>query len=144
MLAHLKARETHRDAAGRHGWKLRLVRGLYERGLSAKDVRELFRVIDWMMELPPALKNVFWQEVEKIQEERRMPFITTPEYVGHCRGMRRGIEALLKVRFGEEGLKLMPEIHEIHEDEKLDAILTALETAASPDDVRQLWSPAAQ
>jgi hypothetical protein len=55
--------------------------------------------------------------------------------------MRRAIELLLKVRFGEEGLKLMPEIHEIHEDEKLEAIITALETATSPDEVRRLWSP---
>ena len=35
----------------------------------------------------------------------------------------------------------MPEIHEIHEEEKLLAILKALETAASPDEVRQLWAP---
>src|SRR5205807_59305 len=82
----------------------------------------------------------FWQDVEKIQEERRMPFITTPEYVGHCRGMRRGIESLLKVRFGEEGLKLMPEIHKIYEEEQLEAILKALETATSPDEVQRLWS----
>jgi hypothetical protein len=45
------------------------------------------------------------------------------------------------VRFGDEGLKLMPEIHEIYEEEKLAAILKALETVASPDEVRQLWSP---
>jgi len=57
--------------------------------------------------------------------------------------MRRGIESLLKVRSGDEGLKLMPEIQDIHEEEKLDAILTALETAASPDEVRRLWSPGA-
>jgi hypothetical protein len=142
VLAHLKARETHGNPVGRHAWKLRLVRGLYERGFTAKDVRELFRVIDWMMELPLALRSIFWEDVEKIQEERRMPFITTPERVGHCRGMRRAIELLLKARFGEEGLKLMPEIREIHEDEKLEAILTALGTAANPDDVRRLWSPA--
>jgi len=72
-----------------------------------------------------------------------MPFITTPERVGHRRGLHRGIEALLRVRFGEEGLKLMPEIHNIHEEEKLDAILTALETTASLDDVRRLWTPPA-
>jgi hypothetical protein len=141
VLAHLKARETHGDPANRHAWKLRLVRGLYERGFSAKDVRELFRVIDWLMELPLLLRNVFWEDVEKIQEERRMPFITTPELVGHCRGLRRAIELLLKVRFGEEGLKLMPDILEIHEDEKLEAILTALGTTPSPDELRRLWSP---
>src|SRR5262249_47785277 len=144
VLAHLKARQTHGDPVGRHAWKIRLVRGLYERGFSAKDVRELFRVIDWMMELPPALNTMFWQELDKIQEEKRMPFITSVERVGLCRGLRTGIESLLKVRFGEEGLKLMPEIREIYEHEKLEAILRALETAASPEEVRRLWSPAGQ
>ena len=143
VLAHLKARETHDNPADRHAWKLRLVRGLYERGFSAKDVRELFRVIDWMMELPPPLEDVFWQDMAKIQKERHMPFITTPERVGHRRGLRTGIELLLRARFGEEGLKLMPEIQEIHEDEQLKAILTALGTATSPDEVRRLWSPRA-
>ncbi len=70
-----------------------------------------------------------------------MPFITTPERIGHRTGLCIGIESLLRVRFGDEGLKLMPEIHEIYEEEKLQAILKALETAASPDEVRRLWVP---
>ena len=90
VLAHLKARQTHGDPAGRHAWKLRLVRGLYERGFSPKDVRELFRVIDWLMELPPALETDFWQEVDKIQEEKRMPFITSLERVGRRTGTAHG------------------------------------------------------
>src|SRR5262249_45129138 len=57
VLAHLKARQTHGDPTSRHAWKVRLVRNLYERGFSPKDVRELFRVIDWLMELPPALRK---------------------------------------------------------------------------------------
>jgi hypothetical protein len=143
VLAHLKARQTHDDPVGRSAWKIRLVRGLFERGFSAKDVRELFRVIDWLMELPPVLETLFWQDMDKIQEEGRMPFITTPERVGIRKGIRLGIEALLRVRFGDEGLKLMPEIQAIHEQEKLEAILKALETADNLDEVRRLWSPAA-
>ena len=42
-----------RRSGDRHAWKTRLVRGLNERGFSAKDVRELFHLIDWLMELPP-------------------------------------------------------------------------------------------
>jgi predicted DNA-binding ribbon-helix-helix protein len=141
VLAHLKALQTHGDPAGRHAWKVRLVRGLYERGFSPKDVRELFRLIDWLMVLPPALNNMFWEDVDKVQEERRMPFVMSIERVGHCRGLRMGIESLLRVRFGEEGLQLMPEIQVIYEEEKLQAVLTALETAASPDEVRRLWAP---
>jgi hypothetical protein len=141
VLAHLKARQTDGDPPGRHAWKLRLVRGLYERGFSAKDVRELFRVIDWLMELPLPLEQVFWKDLAKIQEEGHMPFMTTPERVGRRAGLRLAIESLLEMKFGAEGLKLMPEIHEIHEEERLLAIHKALITAASPDEVRQLWSP---
>jgi hypothetical protein len=81
--------------------------------------------------------------VDKIQEEKRMPYVTSIERVGRRAGLREGIESSLRVRFGEEGLKLMPEIREIHEEEKLEAILKALETAVSVDDVRRLWSPPA-
>lgn len=140
VMAHLKALQTHNDSVGRSVWKLRLVRGLYERGFSAKDIRELFRVIDWLMELPSPLENLFWQDVASIQQENKMPFVSTPERVGRRAGMRLGIEALLKVRFGEEGLKLMPEIENVHYDDQLKAILEALGTAKTPDEVRRIWA----
>ncbi len=143
VLAHLKARETRGNPADRHAWKVRLVRNLYERGFSPKDVRDLFRVIDWLMELPPALNSVFRQEVDRIQEERRMPYVTSIERVCLCEGLRKGIQSLLRVRFGDEGLRLMPEIEQVYEEEKLEAVLKALETAASPDEVRRLWAPGA-
>src|SRR5206468_3547057 len=77
VLAHLKARATRGDPGERRAWKLRLVRGLYERGFSAEDVRQLFRLIDWLLELPPALDDLFWQDLESYQQERTMPFVTT-------------------------------------------------------------------
>jgi hypothetical protein len=39
----------------------------------------------------------------------------------------------------DEGLKLIPEIRPISEEEKRRAILEVLELAASRDAVRQLW-----
>jgi hypothetical protein len=57
--------------------------------------------------------------------------------------MREGIESLLRVRFGDEGVKLMPEIQQIHEEETLRTILRALETATSLDEARRLWTPPA-
>jgi hypothetical protein len=130
-------------SSSRHAWKIRLVRNLLERGFTPKDVRELFRVIDWLMELPPPLAIVFRQEIEKIQEEKRMPYITSIERYGRRWGMCRGIETLLHMRFGAEGLKLMPEIREIHEEEKLEAILKSLEAGGSLEDVRRVWLPGA-
>src|SRR5262245_11782675 len=51
VLAQLKELETRGAPGERWRWKVRLVKGLYERGLSADDVRQLFRLIDWMLQL---------------------------------------------------------------------------------------------
>src|SRR5262245_17399944 len=61
-LAHLKTLQTRGKPDERRAWKFRLVKGLYERGLSAEDVRQLFRIIDWMMDLPRPLEALFQQE----------------------------------------------------------------------------------
>jgi hypothetical protein len=140
VLAYLTARETHGNPAARHAWKVRLVRGLYERGFDAKTVRELFRIIDWLMELPPPLASAFRQEVIKIQEEKRMPFVTSIERYGLRMGLCEGIEAFLRMRFGDQGLALMPEIRALYEEEKLRTILKTLETATDLEEVRRLLS----
>ncbi len=70
VLAHLKTLETRENPADRQAWKTRLIKGLYNRGMSREDVRQFFRFIDWMMDLPPALEKLFWQEIEKFQEEK--------------------------------------------------------------------------
>ncbi len=140
VLAHLKARETKGDPANRHRWKLRLVRGLYERGFSAKDVRELFRVIDWLMELPSPIERQFWQDLDNIQKEKQMPYVTSIERRGRAKGLHCGIEFVLKMRFGQDGLRLVPEVKEIYDEAQLEAILNSLETAATPDEVRRVWA----
>lgn len=139
VLAHLKTMETQYDPAARQGWKFRLVRSLYERGLTAADVRLLFKFIDWMMDLPKALDKLFWQEIQQLQEKVQMPFITTPERYGRIEGLLKGIEKCLKIKFGEDGLGLMPEIRELDDHEKLEAILEAIESVNAPDELRQLW-----
>jgi hypothetical protein len=141
VLAHLKTMQTHDKPADRHTWKVRLVRGLYDLGFNAKDVGELRRIIDWMMELPPPLRAVYTHDLAKFQQERRMPFITSEEHVAAERAARKAIEAVLDVRFGEEGLKLMPEIREIYGEEQLEAILKAVKTLPNLDEARQLWAP---
>jgi hypothetical protein len=141
VLAHLKTRQTQGNPADRRAWKIRLVRGLYERGFSAKDVRELFRVIDWFMVLPPPLNAWFQKDIDKIQEEKQMPYITSIERLGHQRGLRTGIEVILRMKFGADGLKLMPEIEEVYDEDQLLAILKSLESATSLDEVRTLLAP---
>jgi hypothetical protein len=140
VLAHLKTLETRQAPADRHAWKLRLVKGLYERGMSAEDVGHLFRFIDWLMDLPPALESLFRDEIHQYQEEKRMPHLTSFERLARAEALRKGIEVSLKVKFGAAGSELMPEIRELQDHELLDAVLDAIETAASPDELRRVWT----
>ena len=144
LLAHLKTLETRGNAPDRQLWKVRLVRGLFERGFSAEQVRQLFRLIDWLMDLPPALNRLFWDEVKQIQEERKMPFITTPERIGREDGPREGLlkaVALgLKLKFGAEGQQLFAGVSQEKDVTRLQAIYDAIEGAATLEDVRRVAS----
>src|SRR5436305_14732754 len=91
-MAHLRSQATRREPETRLQWKLRLVKGLYERGFSREDVLELFRVIDWMMALPEELARSFDRSLEAYEEERRMPYITSVERHGIEKGLEQGIQ----------------------------------------------------
>jgi len=90
VMAQLKAREKRRDHRGRLHWKLSLVKGLYRRGLSKNDILELFRFIDWVMDLPAELEQIFKQELSRFEEELKMPYITSIERSGFARGKKEG------------------------------------------------------
>jgi hypothetical protein len=53
----------------------------------------------------------------------------------------KAIGIRLKMKFGAEGLKLMPELREIHDHLLLGKILKAIEPAASLDALRRMWTP---
>jgi len=77
VMAHLKTLETRKDANSRLRWKIELMRQLYNRGFSRREVINLLKFIDWIMLLPEELKKGFWNEVHIMQEERKMKYITT-------------------------------------------------------------------
>ena len=125
-----------------------MIKGLYERGWTAADVRHLFRVIDWMMDLPKPLEVSFWQQIKQYEEEKHMPFMTTPERIGReeglakgrLEGLAKGIEVAIELKFGEAGLQLMPEVRAIEDEAKLEAVLCAVRTVAGPEDLRRMWT----
>jgi hypothetical protein len=55
------------------------------------------------------------------------------------KGFLAGIKLGLKLKFGDEGLKLLPEINEIKDVELLQTIHGAIETANTLDDLRQKY-----
>jgi hypothetical protein len=112
---------------------------LYERGFRSEDVRQLYRMIDWLMELPSAAQRQFRQEVDDYAEGQRMPFVTDFER----RGMARLLRSSLRTKFGEEGLELMPAITELDDAEKYEALNRVILMATTLEKVRQAVAKAA-
>jgi hypothetical protein len=150
-LAHMRTMETKNDLEKRCGWKFRLVKSLYTRGLSADRVRKLFRCIDWMMDLPKELENSFWQDVDRFEKENQMPFIDIAtrkgmeqgEEIGKAIGIQHGIiESILldwEIRFGEVDSTYREELQSLPDVDLLRKILRAGKTANSMEELRKLW-----
>ena len=93
------------------------------------------------------LEQQFWQEVIQLEEDRRMPYITSVERIGiqkgRVQGMRegllKGIELGLRLKFGSEGSRILPEISELQDVNLLEAIVSGLETVSTLDELRLLY-----
>ncbi|MGF1674362.1 MAG: DUF4351 domain-containing protein [Rivularia sp. (in: cyanobacteria)] len=109
VMAHLKTQQTKKKLGERKTWKFSLIRRLYEQGWQERDIRNLYRFIDWVMMLPRTLEAEFWQEFKEFEQERRMSYITTGERIGYERGEQEGrrkqaqnlVLRQLQKRFGE-------------------------------------------
>ena len=99
ILAHLLAMQTTGKPIERRDGKLRVFRLLCDRGVDSQVLRKLYRVIDWMLELPPELEYSFREEFRKIEEIHKMPYIPSYERLARKEGLEEGLE-----RGREEGV----------------------------------------
>ena len=115
------------------------MRSLYERGYEREDVRKLFRLIDWFMQLPPEVETRFQHDLEEYEEQHHMPYVTAIERMAEARGKAEGeargkaegeargrilskIETLLlaiETRFGAVGSEMTKAIQSIENEERL-------------------------
>jgi hypothetical protein len=45
-------------------------------------ILNIFRFLDWLMELPEGLKQAFRSELEQYEQEKKMPYMTSIEQMG--------------------------------------------------------------
>ena len=79
----------------------------------ATYIEKLLKFIDWLLQLPKELEDELLQEIRKYEEENCMPYVTSFERIGIEKGFKQGtrngllmgIESILEIRFGSEGLR---------------------------------------
>ena len=69
-----------------------------ESGYNANEVREILRLIDWMMNLRQDLSQKFEQELTALEESLNMPYVTSMERIAEERGIVRGGASVLLVQ----------------------------------------------
>ena len=143
VAAHLRAQETRRDPWARFNAKLSMLRRLYGQGYNREQIVGLFRFIDWLLALPTELEHRFLSEVESIEEENKMPYVTSAERIGEERGLQRGlldgIALAMRIKFGAASAEVLPEIQALTDLETIRAVFAGLESAQTLDDVRRLY-----
>ena len=132
VLANWAAQTTAADDRERFAWKLRLMRGLYRVEFSRNEIVELYRFLDWLLQLPEALEHDFREEIIRT-EEKSMPYVTSIERFaiekgreegreegmekgiekGHLQAMRETIMDVLLVRFGSVPANVGPHVESI-------------------------------
>jgi hypothetical protein len=146
VLAHLKSIQTRNDIEERQRAKLGLILKLHERKLDADDLRRWYCWFDWLLPLPKERDVEVLNAIIRFEEGKKMPYISFAERhgmergerIGKAEGLRKGIEALLRVKFGQQGAELLSSLQTLDDSARLEALLQTAEQAATLEEVRKL------
>ena len=88
--AHLQTKRTKHNSQARYTAKKALIRMLYQHCWSPQRVLDFFRVLDWMMHLPEGLAQKLKQDIDQIEGETKMQYVTSVERLAKKEGMQIG------------------------------------------------------
>jgi hypothetical protein len=99
-LAHLRTQQARHDPDQLYAAKWQLTKLLYDHGWSKRRIIMLFKVINWMMALPPLQHERYWRGVRRLGKEHNMEldmknpmeWVTPLEEMFIDKGMKRGLK----------------------------------------------------
>jgi flagellar biosynthesis/type III secretory pathway protein FliH len=142
---HVLTQQTRKNAVERYKAKQLLVRLLYQRQWDKQRIIDLFGVIDWMMRLPEELEQQLWQDIDILEENENMRYVTSIERFiiakerqeGLLQGLQEGLlegeaemlELMLKHRFGDLSDTVVNRLRHAKEDQLKQWLISAISAA---------------
>ena len=147
VMAHLTAQSTQGQADERFRWKLRLIRGLYERGYRRTRIAGLLRFIDWVLALPKEMEKALWSEVRKIEEVIKVRYVSSFEQLAIERGLEQGqirnaranVAEILTMRFESIPPELIEQISALDDLQRLTWLLKQSVTVGTVEEFERLF-----
>ena len=140
VMAHLRTQATTKNLTGRLQWKLSLVKRMYELGYTREKILQLFDLIDRLMALPPNLDLNFKTELKQFEDEQKMAYITSVQRIERSQTLQESVVKILKTRFQDAPSKLVEQINQIYEHDRLNQLLEEAITTRSISDFQQQLS----
>lgn len=115
-----------------------------------KEVLEYYFKQAMEFYFPEGMENKLEQTILEYEEERKMKYVTSIERIGIKQGLQqgsqqsllKGIALGLELKFGDEGLRELPEIRKITDIDVLNAILERIKTLSTINELRKIYQPA--
>jgi predicted transposase/invertase (TIGR01784 family) len=93
VKAQLKNYELKRaDDKKKSTVKWELIRQCYEKGYTRRQIKALLKFIDWIIQLPEGLNKQLSEKITKLEEDYKMPYVTSWERIAEERGVKIGEE----------------------------------------------------
>jgi hypothetical protein len=162
VMSFLKTIETKGSEQQRYSWKKQFLVELYDRGLTREIIFILYQFIDLIMNLSEELEKELTEEIEAIEEAKKMSIITSAERIGIEKGKKEGMEKgmmkgmkkgmikgkieglhesiydIFEIKFGKNIYELFAQVKEIQDIETLQKIRLGLKKAQTLEETKNL------
>jgi len=135
---HILTQRTRKNDQERYKAKPLLVRLLYQRKWDKQRVIDLFGVIDWMMRLPEELEQQLWQDIETLEENEKMQYVTSVQRFEIAKVRQEGLQEgllkgeaemlglILRHRFGDLSDAVVNRLKHASEDQLKEWLISAI------------------